>query len=177
VRSGACYPVPFEEVSCSPIQGQAVAFAVVVLAANRMSCRTGAGEGREGQAAARTEVEAAVSRSVDWAGAEGVDVWPEGAAAQGAVGRMYAPPGAVESLGWGAAEEEAVAQTAAVAVAAGNECRSAGDCPVVRGPWCVGNFVRVVVGNRRVAAVVVERFGLDHAVVRLSEEGLACSEG
>jgi hypothetical protein len=175
----AYYPVPFEEVWYSPIQGQAAAFAIAVPAANRMSCRTGAGEGTEGRAVARTEVEAAARRSAGCAGAEGVGVELEGAATQGAVGRrMYAPPGAVESLGWIAAENE----TAALSFA-DNECRPAGDCPVVRGPWRVGDFVRVVVdvvvvvaGRRRVSAVV-ERFGLDHAVVRLSEEGLACSEG
>jgi hypothetical protein len=93
-------------------KGRTPGLAIVGLAARRRSCTVGVAEATEVQAGVRREDEAAVTagrQSADFAQAEGVHELLEGVVAQGAAGRMYARPGVVGTLGWGAAEAETAA--------------------------------------------------------------------
>lgn len=134
-----------------------------------------------GRAVARTGaavVATAASRSARTVQAEEAGGLLEGVAAQEVAVRMYAPPGAVGSLGWGAAEDEAAARTAAAGSGrlaetgpAGSDLwRVEGSVPVA----VVAGSIFVVVAA---AAVVVSCSASDHAIGRSLAGGLARSGG
>lgn len=138
-----------------------------------------AGGVKVGRAAARMEGGAAGSaarRSAEAVQAEEVGGLLEDVVAQGAAGgRMYALSGAVGSLGWGAAEDEAAAQTAVA-----GSGRLAGEDLAAGGLWRAGGSVPAVVAGSKfvvVVAVVVLCSGSDHAIGRSLAGGLARSGG
>lgn len=144
--------------SCSLARGRTSASCAVVLAGYRTGCRVGSGEVTEGQAGARTGVEAAVTAARQSAGsarAEEGHGWPGGVEAQEVAGLMFGRSG-VAVPGWGAAE----AETAARNVAAGSVLPAA-DGPAANVPALAEGFAPAA--DSRPVAVVVHCWKIDHA--------------
>lgn len=132
-----------------------------------------------GRAVARTGAAAVATvarRSAGTAQAEEAGGSLEDVAAQEVAGRMYAPSGAVGSLGWGAAEDEAAEQ-----IAAAGTGRLAGRGRAASGLWRAEGSVPVVAAGSKFVvgvAVVVSCSASEHAIGRSLAGGLArCSGG